>query len=366
MPSASTTIRRSPTGGTARSISTRPSAGLVRTSPICAGASAGEAFDWYYGDEAARASQNRTPITDGAYGKPWTFRAKDLVGWWSNPHVERSGGVEIGATAWVPGSKPIWLTEIGVPAVDKGANSPNLFPDPKSSEGRLPPFSTSSRDDLIQARALEAILSRFDPSLPGHEPGMNPVATAYAGRMVDPSRTSVWCWDARPYPAFPDFDDVWADGANWRTGHWLNGRLEGATLGRVVSAVLADDGLDGEGAEQLDGFIDGYVVDRPMSARAALEPLASLYGVQASAGPDGVAWSATWQMAERISPTELADEGGEVPVLARGRAQETDLPAAVEFGFTDGEGEYGRAVVGSRRLVGTSRREMAIDSALVT
>ena len=326
---------------------------------------AGEAFDWFYAGPSAREGQDRTPITDGAFGKPWMFRPKDLVGWWSNAHVERAGGVEIGPTAWVPGSKPIWLTEIGVPAVDKGANAPNVFPDAKSSEGGLPYFSRGSRDDLIQARALEAILSRFDPDLPGHVGAMNPVAEAYGGRMVDPARVSVWCWDARPYPAFPDFDGVWADGPSWRTGHWLNGRLEGAPLGRVVSAILADERLAAGNAAALDGFVDGYVVDRPMSARAILEPLASLFGVQAAAGADGIAWlSPDEDISATIAVPDLADEGG-APVLGRTRAQETDLPAALELGFTDAGAEYGRAVVGSRRLVGSSRRELAIDSALV-
>ncbi len=43
--------------------------------------------------------------------------------------------------------------------------------------------------------------------------------------MVDPERIYAWTWDARPYPAFPQNTALWADGANWRTGHWLNGRL---------------------------------------------------------------------------------------------------------------------------------------------
>ncbi|HMO29743.1 glycoside hydrolase/phage tail family protein [Enterovirga sp.] len=327
---------------------------------------AGEAFDWYYADETARESQTRTPITDGAYGKPWMFRAKDLAGWWSNPHVERVDGVETGPTAWEPGSKPIWLTETGIPAVDKGANAPNVFPDPKSSEGGVPPFSSGARDDLIQARALEAILSRFDPALPGHEPEMNPLATSYAGRMVDPARVSVWCWDARPYPAFPDFDDVWADGPAWRAGHWLNGRLEGAPLDGVLGAILSDEGVAGTGAAGLDGFIDGYVVDRPMSARDILEPLATLYGLGAATGPQGIVWRRPGGgPAAPVAMSDLVDEGGRTSVLSLTRAQETDLPAAVEIGFTDGDTEYGRAVVGSRRLVGTSRREMAIEAALV-
>ena len=48
------------------------------------------------------------------------------------------------------------------------------------------------------------------------------------------------------------------------------------------------------------------------------------------------------------------------------RTQETELPAQVELGFTDGEGEYRRATVASRRLSGSSRREARADAAVVT
>ncbi len=120
---------------------------------------AAKAFDWYYADDAARAAQTRTPITDGL-GKPWMFRQKDLWNFWSQPHHERVGGAELGSpTAWVPQAKPIWLTEIGCPAVDKGANQPSVFPDPKSASGGFPHFSNGRRDDLIQRRYLEAVLS---------------------------------------------------------------------------------------------------------------------------------------------------------------------------------------------------------------
>ena len=57
----------------------------------------------------------------------------------------------------MPRSKPVWLTELGCPAVDRGANRPSVFPDPKSSESGLPPFSNGDRDDLMQRRLLEAL-----------------------------------------------------------------------------------------------------------------------------------------------------------------------------------------------------------------
>ena len=96
---------------------------------------------------------------DGAHGEDWLFRPKDLKGWWSNLHHDRPGGVRSPTpTAWVPGMKPVRLTEFGCAAVDRGGNAPNLFQDPKSGESALPPFSTGARDDAVQRAALEAVL----------------------------------------------------------------------------------------------------------------------------------------------------------------------------------------------------------------
>ena len=165
----------------------------------------GEAFDWYYADAAGRAAQDRRPIADGAYGKPWIFRPKDLVGWWSNPHVERDGGVETRATAWVPRGKPIWLTEVGVPAVDKGTNGPNVFPDPKSVRERLPAgLAGPARRADPAPRPRGGDPARFDPAAPGFAEADNPVSPVYGGRMVDPAAIFVWAWDARPLPGLPD------------------------------------------------------------------------------------------------------------------------------------------------------------------
>lgn len=326
----------------------------------------GEAFDWYYRNASDRVAQRRTEITDGAYGKSWIYRAKDLVSWWSGRHVERVDGAEIGATAWQPESKPIWLTEIGIPAVDKGPNGPNVFPDPKSSESAYPPFSRGVRDDLIQARGLEAILSRFDPALDGFKAAFNPVSPIYGGRMVDPSNVFVWAWDARPFPAFPDFDTVWTDGANWETGHWITGRIEGAPLDRLVPAILNDFGVDSSGPFPIDGFVDGYVIDRPMSARGALESLMRLFGIDAIASGGKISWQGRGgRTIVQLSKNDFVLDERE-PSLKLVRSQETELPQQVEIGFTEGDMDYRRAAVASRRLSGASRREARADSAIVT
>jgi hypothetical protein len=202
----------------------------------------GEGFDWFYADDAARVAQARTLITDGL-GKPWIFRQKDIWSFWSEPHYERVDGVELpSSTSWVPQSKPLWFTEIGCPAVDKGANQPSVFPDPKSSEANLPHFSTGKRDDLIQRRYLQAVLSAFDPDF--GPAALNPISSIYGGRMIAPDGIHLWTWDSRPYPVFPAATDIWNDGANWETGHWLTGRLGATPLDGLVSMILNDNGVN--------------------------------------------------------------------------------------------------------------------------
>ncbi len=158
----------------------------------------GEGYDWYYHSPEARAAQIRTQIKDGEHQEPWVYRYKDVRGWWENFHHERINGVRQGATAWEPMSKPIWFTEYGCAAVNKGANQPNKFLDRKSSESRLPYFSTGARDELMQMQYLRAMTEYWD------DPVNNPQSSEYAGRMLDMSRAFVWAFDTRPYPFFPN------------------------------------------------------------------------------------------------------------------------------------------------------------------
>lgn len=329
---------------------------------------AGEAFDWWYPDAAARAAQTRAAIADGAYGEPWIYRTKDLVGWWSNPHHERVAHARLATpTAWAAKSKPIWLIEIGCPAVDRGANQPNLFPDAKSSESARPVFSRGERDDLMLIATLEAIVGRFDPSSPLFDPAGNPVSPIYGGRMVDPARVHAWAWDARPFPAFPLNVEAWGDADNFETGHWLNGRLESAPLDALIRALAADlgapPGLIGDIA--VDGHVDGYVVDRPMSARAALEPLLRLFAadLRPRAGRlDVVARNRARVVAVAADDLVPAASGASYELA---RAQETDLPCAATLSIVEGEVDFRKRALSSRRLETVSRRESRNDVAAV-
>lgn len=324
----------------------------------------GEAYAWYYADDAARAAQDRAPIADGL-GKPWIYRAKDLWNWWANPHVERVGGVELGgATAWTPRCKPIWLTELGCPAVDKGANQPSAFPDARSIEGTVPYFSNGQRDDLIQRRYIETIIAAFDPEFGAGE--LNPISPVYGGRMIDISGLHLWTWDARPYPVFPAATDVWSDGPNWQTGHWLTGRLGAAPLDALVGTILNDAEVEGARTDSLRESCDGYVIDRPMSPRAAIDPLAMAYGFDATvAGGELTFIQRGAAPVAEIAEDDLVDNAKDA--LARlTRGQETELPREMSFGFTDGSADYRRSAVTSRRLVGGSNRTLHSDFAVVT
>ena len=325
----------------------------------------GEFYDFYYQDAAARRAQTRTPIDDGAHGKPWMYRAKDFWNWWGSPHFERVGGEELAiATAWQPEGKPIRLTEVGCPAVDKAANQPNVFPDAKSSEHGVPYFSNGRRDDLIQRRFLEAVIEKFDPAF-GASTEDNPVSSVYAGRMLDAAGIYPWTWDARPYPAFPLALEAWADGPNWETGHWLNGRLGAAPLDGLIAAILGDHAFEDFDSARLSGAVDGYLVDRPMSARAAIEPLALALAFDAvEEGAAVVFRPRGGKPVASLAEDDLVTDGARAECRLV-RAQETELPIEVTLGFTEVAGDYRRASARSRRLVGASRREARADLAIV-
>ncbi len=313
----------------------------------------GEGFAWFYASEADREAQIRTPISDGAHDKPWVFRPKDLRAWWSNRHFDRPGGVEAATpTAWLPESKPIRFTELGCPAIDRGTNQPNVFYDPKSSESFVPYFSRGWRDDAIQRAYLEATYLFWDKA------ANNPTSSEYPGRMVEVSECAAWTWDARPYPFFPALGDVWTDGANWRLGHWLTGRLGAVSLAALVRhlslrAGLPEARIDVSG---LWGAAEGYAITALESPRASITTLARHFGFDAVESEGTIRFI----MRGRAPVTSIrhddlvtAREGEPIELT---RAQETELPQALKWQVARADEDYDAALVEASRItVDTSR-----------
>jgi hypothetical protein len=313
----------------------------------------GEGFDWFYASAADRSAQVRTPITDGAASKPWVFRYKDLRAWWSNTHYNRPGGVESGTpTAWTPQSKPIWFTELGCPAIDRGTNQPNVFFDPKSSESFVPYFSRGWRDDAIQRAYLEAT------HLWWGEAANNPLSSVYGGRMVHVPECAAWTWDARPYPFFPALTDIWTDGANWRLGHWLTGRLGAVSLAALVRHLCLRAGLPQARIDVtgLWGAVEGYAITALESPRASITTLSRHFGFDAVETEGVIRFVMRGRAAvATVSPDDLvAPREGDLLELTRG--QETELPQALKWQVARADEDYEAAQVEARRItVDTTR-----------
>lgn len=315
----------------------------------------GEGYDWYYRNSEERTAGIRTPITDGE-GTPWVFKYKDIHSWWSNTHTNRiNGEVQAETTQWVPYSKPFFFTELGCPAIDKGANQPNVFFDRKSTQSAVPYFSSGGRDDLIQRRFLEAHYE-FWSDLEN-----NPNSDQYNGQMVDVSSIAPWAWDARPFPWFPVNKSTWSDGENWHVGHWLTGRLGGCSLQDLVIIILEEFGCKNYEV-QLDGIVDGYVIPNQSSARAVLEPLLELHNVRVVEKAGTIVFKQTsYADIVHLAPDSLVQEG-DAPLKINKRLNELELPAEAVLSHLSILDEYEETKTKSRRLDGGSERQISLQA----
>ncbi len=136
----------------------------------------------------------------------------------------------------------------------------------------------------MQRRYIEALLSllrsddhedyvgRLEPDL----------RRSMARRMVDASRIFVYTWDARPFPAFPL--GVVGVGGRRQLGaralaHGPGGRRRRSP--RSCGKLLEDYGFTRYEVTRLVRLRStGFVIDRLMSAREALQPLGLAYSVR--------------------------------------------------------------------------------------
>ena len=308
---------------------------------------AGEGFDWFYASDADRAARVRTPISDGGAGKPWVFRYKDIGSWWSNLHYNRVDGSEVAQpTAWQPEMKPVWFTELGCPAVDKGANQPNVFVDPKSTESAAPYFSSRARSDAMQRRFLEAHHRHW---------------SAQVSSPVDPGYMFLWTWDARPYPAFPAELSAWSDGGNWRAGHWLNGRLGATTLADAIAAVLTDHGFTEFDVSEVTGDLVGYVQAEVTSARTLLTPLLDVFRVDVIEEAGRLRFRSRGAASLPARPLAVLADLEDEPVWRETRLHDSDIAAEVVINSYDPAFDYEQASARSRRTRTESKRVLSHD-----
>ncbi len=241
-------------------------------------------------------------------------------------------------------------------------NQPNVFFDPKNSESELPYFSSGAQDDAIQRRYLEALIGYWS------DPGNNPTSAVYSAPMIDMGECAVWCWDARPYPAWPGRSDVWGDTANWEVGHWLNGRLGNASLSDLVHSICARSGIDPNALDvsRLADAVPGFVIAALESPRASIAPLARYFGFDAveSQGllrfvPRGSSSLTSITAADLVAADR--PEGEDIEFT---RGQETELPRVLKWRMLSADEDYEAVTVEARRVTVDSVRVQAEQFAI--
>ncbi len=293
----------------------------------------GEGWDYYYTDSVARTGQT-------SYSDDNTFAWKNLEYWWKNTHTNPDSNT----TGWTSKMKPIWFTEFGFPSVDGAANQPNVFYDPTSSESFYPRGSKGRIDFQAQREALNATLEYLEDR------------TQEAGNSELVPRRFIWTWDGRPFSFWPDLEGVWSDSILWATGHWVNGKLGNSTLGAVVGELLQSAGLTASDYDvsRLTDTLEGFILDRPITVRNALEYLTTSYFF------DVVESDGILKCVPRGSESVKAvPEDDLIPTAKKGvqdvlqilYAQELELPQRVNVTYLDRPFNYDPVTQTSQRQV---------------
>jgi hypothetical protein len=280
----------------------------------------------------------------------YIYRQKDIRNWWGSEHYNRPSGTRSGsATAWVPGDKPVWFTEFGCPCIDKGTNQPNVFYDPKSSESLFPYYSSGLQDEYISRVYAEAMLQYWRDESPVRG-GVN---------MIDINDMFIWCWDARPFPDYPNRLDVWSDGPLHRYGHWMTGRIAYPALPRLIEKLCGEVGVTDYDTQQLNGaqgLVKGYYIDGITAVRDIIGSLMTGFQFDAFESEGKIKFalksstSLTALTTDQFVSTDKDPTGFSVT-----RAQNSELPKRVVVDFIDADNDYELSSLDAKRHQTTNK-----------
>ncbi len=306
---------------------------------VKAGWTSGEGYDWYYSDAPRTIKTTLTP----------QFAWKNLAWFWNNTHINPNSV----ATAWTPQAKKIWFTEYGFPSVDCATNQPNVFFDPSSSSSSFPYHSKGRVDMRAQRVGIAATQEQWQGS-----------------SMVE--RMFTWSWDARPFPYWPDLTGVWNDGAVWKTGHWLQGKMGISNLAAIVLDLAKRSGLQEVDIDvsAISEMLDGYVINNQQTIRDALQMLRQAYFF------DTVESDNILRCIPRGGDVVMAiDEIDIIPAQSGGnasselckitRTQEIELPKHVNVVYLNRISNYQTSTQYSQREITSSREVDTLDFPLV-
>ena len=275
---------------------------------IMKGWQSGEGYDYYYEDSDKKVKKQLSP----------EYAWKNLRHWWENKHKNPDGKL----TKWVPKSKPIWFTEYGFPSVDSSTNQPNVFYDPTSSESKLPHLSSGTIDYKAQRQAI--------------------IATELFWKNNDMVQNKfLWCYDARPYPNWPDMRHIWSDYAAYQYGHWIQGKTSCSFLDAVIEELMTRCDLDSNKfkIKNINDSFDGMLIDQPMSAKDIIEVLKAAYSIELHESEGNLNFSSTsYDVVSNLKKEELILQKGKTYNIIR--AYSKDFPKFLSINFINPNREY--------------------------
>jgi len=175
--------------------------------------------------------------------------------------------------------------------------------------------------------------------------------------MIDTDLMSVWAWDARPFPDFPSRNSVWSDGENWQTGHWLTGRMGLMPISYIAEDLSQQAGLQNLDVTGLNGVVQGYHIDRPMSARAALTPLMDILNLELSESGGNVVFRSPNNAAIKVLDDSYFAQNLISPILF-GKGNPDQALRDVRIHFIDISNDY--------QLGSISARDRAAETVRIT
>lgn len=303
----------------------------------------GEGWDYYYTDSIAR-----TGLT--SYGGDPKYAWKNVEHWWNSAHTNPGGA----ATGWTAKMKPVWFTEYGFPSTDGAANQPNVFYDPRSAESQFPRAGRGRIDYQAQREAINATEDYLEARR---------LETGNANLVP---RRFLWTWDARPFPFFPDLRNVWSDYQLYPTGHWINGKVGGSTLGAIVGILAQRAGLapSDYDVSRLTKTVEGFIVDSQVSARDAIAILQSAYFF------DAVETEGVIRFVPRGGESILTIDEDKLLPMGSGtvrqnveisRTQELDLPVRVNISYLNRQNDYNTNTQFSQRQTVKSKEIVSVN-----
>ena len=137
-----------------------------------------------------------------------------------------------------------------------------------------------------------------------------------------------------------------------------------APLDLLINALAGEAGFADLETSRLDGVLTGYVVDRPMSSREMIDPLADVFQFDMVEAGEAIRFQ------PRSDPPVLTFSASALAAREDGAftlnlGHELDLPAAFRLGFLDEAEDFAPAVVEARDPGANPSREVGADIAAV-